>query len=55
MSFFFRITFIANVFLFLPYVVLAENTVLKAQRFLNILGYDAGLVDGLYGGKTKLA
>ena len=55
MSFFFRIAFIANVFLFVPSVVLAENIVFKAQRFLNILGYDAGIVDGLYGGKTKLA
>ena len=55
MSFFFRIAFIANVFLFVPSVVLAENIAFKAQRFLNILGYDAGIVDGLYGGKTKLA
>ena len=39
----------------MPSVVLAENIVFKAQRFLNILGYDAGIVDGLYGGKTKLA
>ena len=32
-----------------------SGTVETAQRYLNILGYDAGSVDGLYGGKTKRA
>ena len=27
----------------------------KVQRYLNILGYDAGVVDGLYGKKTERA
>jgi peptidoglycan hydrolase-like protein with peptidoglycan-binding domain len=34
---------------------LAEDTVSKVQRYLNILGYDAGVVDGLYGEKTERA
>ena len=33
----------------------AEDTVSKVQRYLNILGYDAGVVDGLYGKKTEHA
>ena len=41
------------------YLFIATNahsgTVDNAQRMLNQLGYDAGLVDGLYGGKTKRA
>ena len=32
-----------------------SSTVDTAQRYLNILGYDAGAVDGLYGNKTKRA
>ena len=32
-----------------------SGTVETAQRYLNILGYDAGSADGLYGGKTKRA
>ena len=32
-----------------------SGTVDTAQRYLNILGYDAGVVDGLYGSKTKRA
>jgi len=33
----------------------AEDTVSKVQRYLDILGYDAGVVDGLYGKKTEHA
>ena len=33
----------------------AEDAVSKVQRYLNILGYDAGVVDGLYGKKTEHA
>lgn len=50
-----RTALLAQLLISAPSVILAENTILKAQRFLNILGYDAGAVDGLYGGKTKLA
>ena len=36
--------------------VLAQaNSVADAQRLLNQLGYNAGRVDGLFGGKTKYA
>ena len=31
-----------------------SGTVDIAQRLLNQLGYNAGAVDGLYGGKTRL-
>jgi peptidoglycan hydrolase-like protein with peptidoglycan-binding domain len=31
------------------------GTVDEAQRLLNKLGYDAGVVDGLYGSKTRSA
>ena len=47
---------------FLPLLVTATmttpviaGTVDSAQRMLNQLGYNAGVVDGLYGGKTKRA
>ena len=32
-----------------------SDTVSSAQRMLNQLGYNAGAVDGAYGGKTKRA
>ena len=40
--------------LLIPHTVLAD-TVAQSQRMLNQLGYNAGPVDGAYGGKTKRA
>ena len=33
----------------------SAGTIDNAQRMLNLLGYNAGLVDGAYGGKTRAA
>ena len=38
----------------IPHAVFAD-TVAQSQRMLNQLGYNAGPVDGAYGGKTKRA
>lgn len=38
--------------LLIPHAVFAD-TVAQSQRMLNQLGYNAGPVDGAYGGKTK--
>mgnify|MGYP002700236966 FL=1 len=40
--------------LLIPHAVFAD-TVAQSQRMLNQLGYNAGPVDGAYGGKTKRA
>ena len=40
--------------LLIPQAVFA-NPVTQSQRMLNQLGYNAGPVDGAYGGKTKRA
>ena len=40
--------------LLIPNAVFAD-TVAQSQRMLNQLGYNAGPVDGAYGGKTKRA
>ena len=42
----------------LPFVVVLTsqvlaNSVVQSQRMLNQLGYNAGPVDGAYGGKTR--
>ncbi len=55
MRFFLVITLIAQILISAAMPALAEDTVSKVQRYLNILGYDAGVVDGLYGKKTELA
>ena len=44
--------FLATVLLATPAM---PNSVTQAQRMLNQLGYNAGPVDGSYGGKTKRA
>ena len=40
--------------LLIPHAVFADS-VAQSQRMLNQLGYNAGPVDGAYGGKTKRA
>ena len=54
MRFFLVITLIAQILISAAMPALAEDTVSKVQRYLNILGYDAGVVDGLYGKKQNL-
>ena len=47
-----------KIFIILPFVVVLSspalaNSVAKSQRMLNQLGYNAGPIDGAYGGKTR--
>ena len=51
----FIIALVAQILLSASMPTLAKDSVSEAQRYLNILGYDAGVVDGLYGKKTELA
>ena len=49
-----------KILVILPFIVMLAspvlaNSVAKSQRMLNQLGYNAGPVDGAYGGKTKRA
>ena len=49
-----------KIFVILPFIVVLSspalaNSVAQSQRMLNQLGYNAGAVDGAYGGKTKRA
>lgn len=46
---------IIGIFSLLTATVANAGTIDSAQRMLNQLGYAAGVVDGLYGGKTKRA
>lgn len=55
MRFILGITLVAQILISTAMPALAEDTVSKVQRYLNILGYDAGVVDGLYGKKTERA
>lgn len=55
MRFFLGITLVAQILISAAMPARAEDTVSKVQRYLNILGYDAGVVDGLYGKKTEHA
>ena len=47
--------FIAAIIMFGLVGPAMSNTVSFAQRMLNELGYNAGPIDGSYGGKTKRA
>ena len=47
-----------KIFVILPFIVVLSspalaNSVAQSQRMLNQLGYNAGAVDGAYGGKTR--
>jgi len=47
-----------KIFVILPFIVVLSspalaNSVAQSQRMLNKLGYNAGPVDGAYGGKTR--
>ena len=49
-----------KIFVLVPFIVVLSspahaNSVAQSQRMLNQLGYNAGAVDGTYGGKTKRA
>lgn len=49
-----------KIFVILPFIIVLSspalaNSVAQSQRLLNQLGYNAGAVDGAYGGKTKRA
>ena len=49
-----------KIFVILPFIVVLSspalaNSVAQSQRMLNQLGYNAGPVDGSYGGKTRTA
>jgi len=48
------LSIIAILSLLIPHAVFAD-TVAQSQRILNQLGYNAGPVDGAYGGMTKRA
>ena len=53
-SVFRKSVFTALIFLFCASQAMS-NDVVKTQKMLNQLGYNAGPVDGAYGGKTKRA
>ena len=47
-----------KIFVILPFIVVLSspalaNSVAQSQRMLNQLGYNAGPIDGAYGGKTR--
>ena len=52
MRFFLGITLVAQILISAAMPARAEDTVSKVQRYLDILGYDADVVDGLYGKKN---
>ena len=43
------------IIIIIPFTSFADKTTATIQRNLNLLGYNAGPVDGAYGKKTRLA
>ena len=50
-----RKTILSIAIIIIPFTSFADKTTATIQRNLNLLGYNAGPVDGAYGKKTRLA